>query len=290
MENHELYVDVAENIKCCVIQRYKDTTESKKALLLLHGVADGHIVWDLQIKDYSVMDYLAERNFVVYAPDLRGFGKSTITSGIDVRAETCADDTKKVVDFVKRQLRVAKIHLVGASFGAMIVATYAAKYSQDVEKLALISPLYRDLSHTFKDMVRSTLDLINKGTGYSPNPTQPGALGGGLYSADGEVVNYYSRLKLYCPNNPTGPFLDMVQGGDNNLPTDRYIPLITAPTLLIAAGNDEIAPAENSKLLYQDLRMQDKKLVSIPGVSHKMTLERKGHTAIMEELREWFED
>jgi esterase/lipase len=82
----------------------------------------------------------------------------------------------------------------------------------------------------------------------------------------------------------------MVQREDNRLATDHYVRLITAPTLLIVAGNDELAPPENAKLLYQDLRMQDKKLVLVPDQSHKMALERKGHVAIIEELYEWFKD
>jgi pimeloyl-ACP methyl ester carboxylesterase len=288
MENHEFYVDVEENIKCYLVERYKETRELKRAVVLLHGISDGHVIWDLQINDYSLMDYLAERDFVVYAPDLRGFGKSSKTNGIDVRANICADDTKKIVNFIKERLEVDKIHLAGASFGAMIAAAYSAKYSQDIEKLALIAPVYKDVGGMLKTMVPSMLELINKGQGYYPSPTEPGLLGAGLCSADEKVISYYSRRKVYCPKNPTGPFLDMVQGQDNDLPTDHYAPLITSPTLLIVAANDEMAPTKNAKLLYENLRMHDKRLSLIPDVSHKLSLERRGHVKLMEILYEWF--
>ena len=138
MKNNELYVDVAEGVRYYLVERYEGTAESKKAVLLLHGAGGGYVTWDIKVKDYNLMDYLAQKGFVVYAPDMRGFGKSTITSGLNVRVETCADDLKKVVDFIEKRLGVSKIHLAGASYGSMVAATYTAKYQGDVEKLALM--------------------------------------------------------------------------------------------------------------------------------------------------------
>jgi len=290
VKNNEFYVDVGREVKYYVIERYKGTTKSKKAVLLVHGGTDGHIALDLKIKDYSVIDYLAERDFVVYALDLRGFGKSTITSGIDVRAETCADDLKKVADFIKDRLRLSNIQLAGFSFGSQVAVAYAAKYHGDVNRLALVVPVYRDIGNIMKTISPSVLDLINKGQGYFPNPTDPSAFGSSFHSVDKEVLSLYSSLKSYCPNNPTGPFLDMVQGEDGKLPVDYYIPQIRAPTLVLVAANDAVAPAKNAELLYQDLVTQNKKIVVIPDASHWLGLEREGHIPMMEALFDWFRD
>jgi len=288
MKNNELYVDIGGGVRYFLVERYDGTTKSKKAVLLVHGVADGHIGLDLRIKDYSVIDYLAERNFVVYAPDLRGFGKSTITSGTDVRIENCAEDLKKVADFIKDRLKINNIQLAGFSFGAQVAMAYAAKYPDDINRLALICPVYRDVGDAMKNIMLPTmLDLINKGQGYYPNPTEISSFGISLRSAEDEVLRLYSSLKSYCPNNPTGPILGAVQGEDGTLPTDCYIPQIKVPTLLIAAANDDIAPAKNAKLLYQDLGTPDKKMVVIPNASHTLSLEIEGHIAMQEALVDW---
>ena len=290
MKNNALYVDVAEGVKYYLVERYKDTAQSKKVVLLLHGAGGGYVTWDMKIKDYNLMDYLAQKSFVVYAPDMRGFGESTITSGLDVRTETCADDLKAVVDFIKRRLGVSKIHLTGASYGSMVAATYAAKYQGDVEKLALMSPPYRDMSEQGKAILQAMLDLIDKGEGYYPNPTDIEALGCSFRSVDPEILSYCSNFASYCPNNPTGLWLDLVQGEDGKLPHDHYIPLITVPTLLIVSADDELCPAENAKLLYRDLGTDNKKIVVIPDVMHTSVLEREGHIPNMEALYDWFKD
>ena len=95
MRNNELYLDVADGVRYYLVERYKGAAESKKAVLLLHGGGSGYVLWDIRTKDYDVMDYLAENGLVVYAVDMRGFGKSTKTSGLDVRAETCVEDVKR---------------------------------------------------------------------------------------------------------------------------------------------------------------------------------------------------
>lgn len=291
MNDTEFYVDVAEGVKYYMVERYEGTAESKKAILLLHGGASGYVLWDIRIKDYDVMDYLAQKGFVVYAVDMRGFGKSTKTSGLDVRAETCAEDVKRVVDFIKRRLGVNKIYLAGGSFGSIVAATYAGKYQTDLEKLALISPPYSDMSDSAKALIQTLLDLIDKGEGYYPNALDPQKLAAELYSSDQEVLSYYAQICIsHCPNNPIGSTLDLVKGEDGKLAADHYIPLVTVPTVVITGANDELCPAENARQLYQDLGTENKKLVVVPNAWHRVFLEREGHVPYMQGLHDWFKD
>lgn len=291
MKDTEFYVDVADGVRYYLVERREDAAESKKAVLLLHGGASGYVTWDVRIKDYSVMDYLAERDFVVYGVDMRGFGKSTKTSGLDVRAETCADDVKNVVDFIKRRLGVDKIYLAGGSFGSIVGATYAGKYQTDLEKLALMSPPYKEMSDAFKVLLLTILDLIDKGEGYFPNAPEPQKLAAELYSPDQKVLSFYADLCIsHCPENPTGSMLDLVQGEDGELPHDHYIPLIMVPTVVITGANDELCLIDNAQQLYQDLGVRNKQIVVIPNAMHRVFLEREAHLAYMQGLCDWFKD
>lgn len=291
MKSNEFYVDVGDGIKYYLVERYEGTAVSTKAVLLLHGGACGYVIWDIKIKDYDMMDYLAKRGFVVYAVDMRGFGKSTMTSGSDVRAETCAEDMKKVVDFIKRRLAVDKIYLAGGSFGSIVARVYAAKYQTDLEKLALMSPPYREMSDFGKALVQPTADLVSRGQGYYPNALDPCKIATELHSSDQEVLSYYAKLCIsHCSNNPTGARMDLIQQRKGELPHDNYTPLIKVPTLVITGANDNLCPAENAQRLYQDLETQNKKIVVIPNAWHQVFLEREAHLTNMEELYYWFKE
>ena len=291
MTDNEFYVDAADGVEYYLVERYEGTVESKKPVLLLHGGASGYVTYDIRIKDYSMMDYLAQKGFVVYAVDMRGFGKSTITSGLDVRAETCAEDMKAVVDFIKGRLGVGKICLAGGSFGSMVAAIYAAKYQDNLEKLALMSPPYKDLSDAGKALFQPVADLMGSGQSYFPNAPDPQKLTAELHSSDPEVLSFYAELSIsHCPQNPAGLVLDLAQGEDGKLPHDRYVPLIKVPTLVITGANDELCPAEYAQQLYRNLGTQDKKIVLVPNAWHRVFLEREGHVLYTEGLYEWFKD
>jgi len=291
MKSDEFYVDVAKGVQYYLVGRYEGTAASKKAVLLLHGSTSGYVIWDIRKKDYNVMDYMAREGFVVYGVDMRGFGKSSRTSGVDVRAETCAEDVKKVVDFIKRHLGASKISLVGGSFGCVVALIYAGKYQEDLEKLALLSPPYKDVSDSLKPLRQPVIDLAKKGVGYYPNAVDPRMLVAMLHSADRAVLDYYAEWCLsHCPENPTGVMLDSVQGKDGKLVSDHYVPLIKIPTIVIIGSNDEVCPADNARLLHQALGTQAKKMVLIPNASHHVFLEREAHVTYMEKICEWLKD
>jgi len=288
MTNNELYVDVAEGVKYFLVERYDGRAESKKAVLLLHGATSGYVIWDVKKDDYSLMDRLVREGFVVYAVDMRGYGKSSRTSGVDVRAEICAEDVKQVVGFIKGRLGVGKICLCGGSWGAVIAVTYAGKYQADLEKLALVSPPYKDVSRFSKPFLKPVINLAKKGVGYYRNVVDTRMLAMKLHSKDREVLDYYAQQCMsHCPENPSGAMLDSVRGKDGKLVSDRYVPLITVPTLVIAGAKDELCPAKNARLLYEALGTQDKRIVVIPNAHHHVLLEREGHVRCADALCEW---
>src|SRR5580704_8589175 len=54
-------------------------TSGKVALLVHGGTWSGRPLFDLQIRDYSLMDFLAENGYDVWAIDLHGYGRSDKT-------------------------------------------------------------------------------------------------------------------------------------------------------------------------------------------------------------------
>lgn len=105
---------------------YLKAGAGKTALVLLHGFGETSRMWvpmfDAFGKDYTVI-----------APDLRGLGDSSRpVAGYDKK--TSASDVRGLV----KSLGFARIDLVGHDIGLMVAYAYAAQYTDEVEKLALL--------------------------------------------------------------------------------------------------------------------------------------------------------
>jgi pimeloyl-ACP methyl ester carboxylesterase len=127
--------------------------------VLMHGATYPGNAFDLPLGGRSWMDYLAGRGFDTYALDLPGYGFSTRPPALNQPAEAnppfmrtaeAIEALGKVVDFVARRRAVARVNLLGWSWGTAITSGYAARYPHRIERLALYAPLW----------IRSTPSLI----------------------------------------------------------------------------------------------------------------------------------
>ena len=95
-------------------------------VVLIHGYAESSRMWKPLARE------LAPR-FTVIAPDLPGFGDSSIpTKGLDMRNAALR------VHSAVRSLGYNRVRVVGHDIGLMVAYAYAALYPQDVEKLVLM--------------------------------------------------------------------------------------------------------------------------------------------------------
>ena len=121
-----------------------------KILLYVHGATyPSETAFDLKLGGRSWMDYIAERGYDVYLVDLRGYGKSTRPPEMSkpaadnepiVRTTTAVKDVGAAVDFILKRRGVAKINLMGWSWGTSIMGWYTAQNNDKVEKLVLYAP------------------------------------------------------------------------------------------------------------------------------------------------------
>ncbi len=99
---------------------------SGPAVVLIHGYAESSRMWKPLAK-------MLVPGFTVLAPDLPGFGDSSIPkTGLDMK--TAAERVHAAVS----ALGYAKVRVVGHDIGLMVAYAYAALYPQEVEKLALL--------------------------------------------------------------------------------------------------------------------------------------------------------
>ena len=95
-------------------------------VVLIHGYAESSRMWRPLAKVLAPM-------FTVIAPDLPGFGDSSIPkTGLDMR--TAAERVHAAVSALGHK----KVRVVGHDIGLMVAYAYAAIYPSEVEKLALM--------------------------------------------------------------------------------------------------------------------------------------------------------
>jgi len=123
-----------------------------RIVLFVHGATyPSEAGFDIPLGGVSWMDYVAVRGFDVYMVDVRGYGRSTRPVAMGQPASEnppfahTADAVKDVsaaVDFILARRGVAKIDLVGWSWGTAIMAGYTAKNADKVNRLVLYATLW----------------------------------------------------------------------------------------------------------------------------------------------------
>jgi pimeloyl-ACP methyl ester carboxylesterase len=106
---------------------YLTAGKEPSAAILLHGFAETSRMWR------PTMPMLAGK-FTVIAPDLPGIGNSSIPADNKIDMITAA---KQIHDLV-RSLKIDKARVVGHDIGLMVAYAYAAQFSNETEKLAVM--------------------------------------------------------------------------------------------------------------------------------------------------------
>jgi len=124
----------------------------EKIVLFVHGITyNSESVFDLPLNNLSWMDYVAQRGFDVYIMDLRGFGRSTRPPEMSkpaaenppiVNTDVAVKDVGAVVDHILARRGVARINLLGWSWGTTIMGGYTAQNNSKVERLVLYAPVW----------------------------------------------------------------------------------------------------------------------------------------------------
>jgi pimeloyl-ACP methyl ester carboxylesterase len=124
----------------------------ERTLLFVHGATyPAHAAFDLALDGQSWMDYIAARGYDVYLLDLRGYGKSTRPKEMDekpdanapiVRGPDAVKDIGAAVDFILKRRGIARLNLMGWSWGTTLMATYTTQNASKVERLVLYAPAW----------------------------------------------------------------------------------------------------------------------------------------------------
>ncbi len=108
---------------------YLEKKGDGEVFVMLHGISSGAYSWIKQLQDSSIPHHLIAWN-------TPGYGNSKALAN---SAPVGKDYAERLLEFVD-ELGIEKFTLVGHSLGAMMVAPFAAKYPERVNRMVFVCP------------------------------------------------------------------------------------------------------------------------------------------------------
>ena len=257
-------------------------TEPEKNILLMHGVTYSSHEFDVDLKDYSLVRFLAREGYAVWRLDIAGFGQSgEVADGFLPDSDYAAEDINAAVEKIVEESGREKIDLLGWSWGTVTSSRFCAKYPEHINRLVLYAPILSGLgaSEVSEDFHHNTWE-------HAADDFQHGEDG----SFD-PAITEPEMIEMYCSGcwHYDGEFSP--NGGRRDLCVDKSKKLIdlsaiSVPTLVICGGSD---PYLNYELVNSSLSELPKgsSLKVIDGGAHVIMYEKPYYREFQKALAEF---
>jgi len=293
IQGKEHYV-LRDGLRIYLWEKYQgnvsDTSSSTgKVVLLVHGgVRSGRPLFDLQIRDYSLMDFLAWNSYDVWAIDIHGYGHSDKTDRDWSDSHSAAADIAAAVAYITRLRGVTRINLLGCSAGTQRVGVFAMDNPDKVAKLILYAGFWKGTAE---------LTELNKKrieNGGKPLPQYRVSTDESLRSDF--VAGDLARHPQYEEDALQESVKEALQT-DNQSPNVfveyTHLPIldparINVPTMIIHGERDPIARNEDLLSFYTLLKTNDKRYIVLPEGGH-MLIHEKDHRRFQYEVLSFFD-
>ena len=229
------------------------------ALVLVHGHPFDRTMWHPQVEHFG------RKGLRVIAPDLRGYGESTVVPG-KTTLETFARDIERLLD----HLEVGMAVLAGLSMGGQIVMEFHRLFASRLRGLVLADTSARAESEEGKKARNEMADQLLRG-GMGPYAEE--VLPKMIAPANVEVLSKVARhvLSMMRGTSPEGAAAAL-RGRAERPDYVEMLSLIEVPTLVVVGRDDEFTPIADAELLHY--RIRGSRLVIVDGAGHMPNLER----------------
>lgn len=235
---------------------------SGPTLVLIHGFPLDHRMWSPQIEALS-------SSCRVVAPDLRGFGQSTLSGGDEAKGiemASYAEDVAAVLDHAGIEDPAI---LCGFSMGGYVLWQFLSLFPERVRALVPCdTKATADSEEAAANRIRMAESVLESGPGPVAEAMLPKLLAESTFKRQPEVVEQVGDLIRAC--SPTA--IAAAQRGMSRRPdvTDQ-LPQIDRPALVIVGAEDAISTPAEMEQIASALPLAE--LVTIETTGHMTTLE-----------------
>jgi pimeloyl-ACP methyl ester carboxylesterase len=234
--------------------RYLIDGESKKNLILIHGLGASAERWEHVIPNFA-------KDYRVIVPDLIGFGQSD---------KPLVDYTTAYLGkFIKKFLAhigIMKVSIIGSSLGGQIAIDFTSDNPTKVDKLVLVSP-----SGIMKHSTPA-LDAYIMAAMYPNNDSAEYAfqiMSGQKNVDENTVKGFVERMKL--PNAKMA-FMSTLLGLKDAEIISQKLSTINSPTLIVWGENDPVIPIKYASSFISGIN--DCRFVKMLGCGHTPYVEK----------------
>ncbi len=234
-------------------------------LVLLHGIGADKDNW-------LYVSLLLARNYRVIAVDLPGFGESSkpAAARYDVDAQV-----ERLHAFL-RALGIRRASFGGNSMGALLAASYAARYPSEVASLWLLDPplvVGAKPSEMMKRLLGGqkiplfartvaefdqVLDFVMEKPPFMPSPVK-------RVLAERQVADYRLNVQI---------FNELMK---HSVPLEQTVAGLTVPTLIVWGDHDRVLDVSSAAILHQALPRS--RVIIMRGIGHVPMVEAPYRTA-----------
>ena len=243
--------------------------ESDHLALCLHGFPEHAVSWRFQ------MPMLADLGMKVWAPNLRGYGNSSVPDRVeDYRIETLMDDVAALIDLSG----CTEVTLIAHDWGAVIAWYFAMRQVRSLDRLIICNvphPAAMQSAMGWRQLVRSWYAIFFQIPGLAEWLLGRGDLGELMRGGSASPANFSSDvLRIYSANGrrPNGLrgminyYRALIRGGGSRRQRDLGTPIIETPTLMLWGEDDTALTIETT--YDTDQWVRDLTLRYLPRISH----------------------
>jgi pimeloyl-ACP methyl ester carboxylesterase len=236
-----------------------DDKGSGPPLVLIHGHPFDRSMWTPQIEAFTA------HGWRVIAPDLRGYGQSTVVPGVTMLGDF-ARDIAALLD----HLGVDGFVLTGLSMGGQIAMECYRLFGERVHGLVLADTFAAAETDEGKARRNALADrLLREGMAPYADEELPKMMAPHNVVAQPAVAAHVLRMMRGAPAAGAAAAL---RGRAERPDYVRLLPTVAVPTLVVVGSEDEYTPVADAEVLRKGI--PDATLAVIDGAGHLPNLER----------------
>jgi 3-oxoadipate enol-lactonase len=236
-----------------------DDQGAGEPLVFIHGHPFDRSMWAPQVDQFS------SSGRRVIAPDLRGYGESTVVPG-KTPLETFARDIAALLD----HLEVDGAVLAGLSMGGQIVMEFYRLFPERVRALVLADTFCQAETEVGRKTRNDLADrLLSEGIGGYADEVLPKMVAPYNIEALPAVARHV--LGMMRNTSPEGAAAAL-RGRAERPDYTSLLGRISVPALIVVGRDDEFTPVGDAEFMYE--RIQVAELLVVEGAAHMPNLER----------------